>query len=326
LNLYYGRHFERFKELAESTWSGLRIVDLEGKGGMPGDAELSLLVQDAGFVAEVGWMGHGLQIWLQLIWFLTRSSDPEIDPDEDTFIFDEPDVFMHADLQRKFIRVLRKFKQQVIIATHSTEMLAEVEPEQILIVDREKRRSNFATTPPSVQVVLNRIGSAHNIQLARLWSARRFQFWKHAVGVVTPHRAQQGLIISRLQQVFSHVPRTTPAMIHDAVDTVERFQGQQRDVIIASFSLGDPHAIGMEDEFLMSLNRFNVMASRARAKLIVLVTQEVVDHLSDDLITLRSSRLLKNYTKSFCRNYREMELGWVDGSSDRPVTGLFKYR
>jgi energy-coupling factor transporter ATP-binding protein EcfA2 len=174
LNLYYDRHFERFKELAESTWSGLRIVDLEGKGEMPGDAELSLLVQDAGFVAEVGWMGHGLQIWLQLIWFLTRSSDPEMDPDEDTFIFDEPDVFMHADLQRKFIRVLRKFKQQVIIATHSTEMLAEVEPEQILIVDREKRRSNFATTLPSVQVVLNRIGSAHNIQLARLWSARRF--------------------------------------------------------------------------------------------------------------------------------------------------------
>lgn len=151
-------------------------------------------------------------------------------------------------------------------------------------------------------------------------------FWKHAVGVVTPHRAQQGLIISRLQQVFSHVPRTTTSMIRDAVDTVERFQGQQRDVIIASFSLGDPDAISMEDEFLMSLHRFNVMASRARAKLIVLVTQEVVDHLSEDLITLRASRLLKIYSESFCRNYREMDLGWVDGGVDRPVRGLFKYR
>jgi hypothetical protein len=45
-----------------------------------------------------------------------------------------------------------------------------------------------------------------------------------------------------------------------------------------------------EDEFLMMLNRFNVMASRARSKLIVLVTQEVVDHLSGDLDTLRQSR------------------------------------
>jgi hypothetical protein len=46
------------------------------------------------------------------------------------------------------------------------------------------------------------------------------------------------------------------------VDTVERFQGQERDVIVASYALGDPDAIGDEDEFLMSLKRFNVMSSR----------------------------------------------------------------
>ena len=28
------------------------------------------------------------------------------------------------------------------------------------------------------------------------------EFWEEAVGVVTPHRAQQGLIVSRLQTVF----------------------------------------------------------------------------------------------------------------------------
>ena len=87
-------------------------------------------------------------------------------------------------------------------------------------------------------------------------------FWKQAVGVVTPHRAQQGLIVARLQQVFGATGALADA-IRDAVDTVERFQGQQRDVIIASFALGDPDQIAEEDEFLMSLNRFNVMASRA---------------------------------------------------------------
>ena len=89
--------------------------------------------------------------------------------------------------------------------------------------------------------------------------------WREAVGVVTPHRAQQGLIVTRLLQVFNATGQMADC-IKDAVDTVERFQGQQRDVIIASYTLGDPDQIAEEEEFLMSLNRFNVIASRARAQ------------------------------------------------------------
>lgn len=150
-------------------------------------------------------------------------------------------------------------------------------------------------------------------------------FWRRAVGVVTPHRAQQGLIVSRLQQVFGGTG-ATPDLIRDAVDTVERFQGQQRDVIVASFALGDVDVIGGEDEFLLSLNRFNVMASRARAKLIVLVSQEIVDHLSGDIDTLWGSRLLKRYVEAFCNHGRAMTLGWLDDGATRSVPGLFKHR
>lgn len=109
--------------------------------------------------------------------------------------------------------------------------------------------------------------------------------------MVTPHRAQQALVVSGLQRLFG--PAVPPSAIRESVDTVERFQGQQRDVMIATFALGDPDAISDEDEFLLSLNRFNVMASRARAKLIVLVSRQVVDHMSADPEVLRSSALLK---------------------------------
>lgn len=150
-------------------------------------------------------------------------------------------------------------------------------------------------------------------------------FWRKGIGIVTPHRAQQALIVSRLQQVFQPLG-VSNELIRDAVDTVERFQGQQRDVIIASFALGDQDAIQDEDEFLMSLNRFNVMASRPRAKLITLVTQEVVNHLSGELDVLRQSRLLKVFAESFCNNGRTMTLGYLTSNGAETVDGTFRYR
>ena len=113
--------------------------------------------------------------------------------------------------------------------------------------------------------------------------------------------------------------------IREAVDTVERFQGQQRDMIIASYTLGDPDQIAEEEEFLMSLNRFNVIASRARAKLVLLVSQEVISHLARDTDVLRESRLLKQYAEMFCNNSRPMTLGHKDGTTARPVPGTFRW-
>jgi len=117
---------------------------------------------------------------------------------------------------------------------------------------------------------------------------------RSGVGVVTPHRAQQSKIISRLRTQW---PNVDPGLIRKAVDTVEHFQGQQRDVIIGSYGVGDPAS---EDEFLQSLNRFNVMASRARAKLIVVVSREVIRHLSNDTEVLDGSVLLKTFADVRC--------------------------
>jgi len=148
-------------------------------------------------------------------------------------------------------------------------------------------------------------------------------FWGRAVGVVTPHRAQMGKVVGRLQQVF---PNHDGAAIWSAVDTVERFQGQQRDVIVGSFGLGDPDLIRAEDEFLYNLNRFNVMASRARAKLIVLTTRSLVDHLSDDSEVLEESRLLKTFAESFCDLPSPIELGYNSNGSVVARPGVLRAR
>jgi energy-coupling factor transporter ATP-binding protein EcfA2 len=165
LKTLYG-HFPRFKQLAEGSWPGLRIRELNGRVGMAGD-KISLLVQDGPFVAEIGWMGHGLQMWLQIMWFLSRVDEKSV------IILDEPDVYMHPELQRKLIRLLKSQFKQIIIATHSIEIISEVEAENILIVDKESEQSIYASKVPVVQRILNSIGSIHNLQLTKLWSSRK---------------------------------------------------------------------------------------------------------------------------------------------------------
>lgn len=165
LSLLY-ENFPKFCQLSEQSWKGLRIRDFEGRYGMPGE-KLSLLVQDEGFVSEIGWMGSGLQMWLQIMWFLSRATEREI------IVLDEPDVYMHPDLQRKLIRLLKNNYKQVIVATHSIEIISEVEAANILIIDKQTTKSVFASKVPVVQRILNSIGSIHNLQLTKLWASKK---------------------------------------------------------------------------------------------------------------------------------------------------------
>ena len=167
LNLLRKQYFSEFQRIVEDTWSGVKVMELFNRGDAL-HSELILHIRNEDFVGEVGLMGHGLQMWLQAMWFLTRSSGSK------TIILDEPDVYMHPDLQRNVIRLLRDRYPQTILTTHSVEIMSEVDPENILIVDKARQKSDFATSLPAVQRVTENIGSVHNIQLARLWSSKRF--------------------------------------------------------------------------------------------------------------------------------------------------------
>jgi predicted ATPase len=166
---YQYQYFDKFKNIAEQTWHGLEVRELEGFSSEYNDP-LGLIVRDGNFAAEIGWMGHGLQMWLQVMWFLARVTK------EHTIILDEPDVYMHADLQRKLIRQLQITCKQTIIATHSIEIMSEVEPENILVVDHKSPKSDFASSLPAVQQIIDRIGGVHNLHLSRLWNSKKCLF------------------------------------------------------------------------------------------------------------------------------------------------------
>jgi hypothetical protein len=80
----------------------------------------------------------------------------------------------------------------------------------------------------------------------------------HEIGVITPYRAQQALIRNQLSGSGNGYPLLT-------VDTVDRFQGGEREVIILSLCRSDEVT-----SFLADRKRLNVSLSRARSKLILL--------------------------------------------------------
>jgi hypothetical protein len=51
--------------------------------------------------------------------------------------------------------------------------MAEVDPDNILVVDKDRRRSRFATSLPAVQEIVEHIGGVHNLHLARLATAKK---------------------------------------------------------------------------------------------------------------------------------------------------------
>jgi len=60
------------------------------------------------------------------------------------------------------------------------------------------------------------------------------------------------------------------------IDTVERLQGQDVDVIILSFSISDDAYYATQRSFLLNPNRLNVMISRAKQK-VVIIKSDIVN-------------------------------------------------
>ena len=168
LLLYESQYKEDFRILAENTWQGLRIRELDYK---PTESEyIYFFIEDSQFTSEIGLMGSGIQMWLQIIWFICRSKDC------DTVILDEPDVYMHPDLQRKIFKIIKRRFKQVIIATHSVEIISEAEPRSIINIDKSSRQMSYTNSQEGVQHIIDGLGSVHNISLVRIANTKKCLF------------------------------------------------------------------------------------------------------------------------------------------------------
>ena len=103
---------------------------------------------------------------------------------------------------------------------------------------------------------------------------------KDGLCVVAAHRRQNNLIreyIARMVKKKRIDEATIQKLVSPdlVIDTVERIQGQERDVVVVSLTASDEEHIKAEKDFLMMPNRMNVSFTRARTKLIVVGSKKL---------------------------------------------------
>jgi predicted ATPase len=166
-----GEKFATFKAKVEQTWPSIEISALTRMGPkrLCMFYSESMLDRDLRVDREVAWAGFGFQAWLQLMTHLIVNDNTGV------IVIDEPELYLHADLQRQLVTVLRSVGFQVILATHSVEIINEVEPNSLIMLERAKqpRRLNDFE---QVTTVIEGLGSNQNTQLTRIARAGRLLF------------------------------------------------------------------------------------------------------------------------------------------------------
>jgi energy-coupling factor transporter ATP-binding protein EcfA2 len=164
-------NYEAFLAFAEPWIPELRLDQIQTRMADDG-VYLDLFFKERGsrIEKEVFWSGDGLQIWLQILLHVFRLRNSDI------IILDEPDVFLHPDLQRRLVRLVESLGAQSITATHSPELLAEAPAESVVWVDKGRRRSIRAPDSDVLTQLMTAIGTHFNIRLARALQAKRVLF------------------------------------------------------------------------------------------------------------------------------------------------------
>lgn len=99
-----------------------------------------------------------------------------------------------------------------------------------------------------------------------------------SAGVVTPHNAQRSRVTALLESTYSDGEDAAGV----TVETVNRFQGGEQDLMVVSATVSDSQYISKESDFLLSENRVNVSLTRHREKLVIIAPESLLGYIPAD--------------------------------------------
>jgi energy-coupling factor transporter ATP-binding protein EcfA2 len=166
---HYPDKFEAFRTALIQTWPGMDIQRpaVSGLGDRP---LLHMFCPEERIPREIFWAGFGFQVWCQMLTHLIQASDAAL------FLIDEPDIYLHSDLQRQLLGILRNLGPDVLIATHSTEIITEAETDEIVLINKRRASGKRIRNPSDLGDVFSALGSNLNPILTQLAKTRRVLF------------------------------------------------------------------------------------------------------------------------------------------------------
>ena len=152
---HYPDRFDDFRTALKETWPGMDIqppeIDLSHRKPL-----LRMFCPEERIPRELCWAGFGFQVWCQMLTHLIQSKDVAL------FLIDEPDIYLHSDLQRQLIGLLHNLGPDVLIATHSIEIVSEAEADDIVLIDKSGTSARRVKQPSKLGAVFSALGSNLN--------------------------------------------------------------------------------------------------------------------------------------------------------------------
>lgn len=141
--------YELVRRIVNESWPDIELLDVVEDWQ---ENQINCFYKEDRFEREISWAGQGLQIWFQIITHLVRLRKKFV------LVLDEPEVNLHPGMQNELLRILsEQFNGTILIATHSVEMMNNVNIDHIVHV--KKGQPGPLIKKPSDRRFLERIRS-----------------------------------------------------------------------------------------------------------------------------------------------------------------------
>lgn len=124
-----GREFDEFSENVSAAWPDISL----DRPKVVGNGEpLEMMFFEDGIPREIFWSGFGLQVWMQMVIQFMRGSDGAV------LVLDEPDIYLHPDLQVQMMDFASQRFGQIFVATHSSAIINLANADEVLIISAKE--------------------------------------------------------------------------------------------------------------------------------------------------------------------------------------------